>query len=92
MPALRLQAFRVCNRQKGKSTKYITVPTLSHKSTRPTRDQKKIRNIYAQSHRRKIQLDVLRAEGRVKATGNDVEKRKKNYPASWEELIKCLKR
>lgn len=42
MPDLRLQAFRVCNRQKRKKYKVYHCPTLSHKSTRPTRDQKKL--------------------------------------------------
>lgn len=64
--------------KKGKSTKYITAPTLSHKSTRPTRDQKKIRNIYAQSHRRKNTVRCIKGrrscEGRRKRCGKEKEK------------------
>jgi len=79
MPDLRLQAFRVCNRQKRKKVQSISLPPLCRTKAQDLHAiRKKIRNIYAQSHRRKNTVRCIKGrrscEGRRKRCGKEKEK------------------
>ena len=64
--------------KKGKKYKVYHCPhSVAQKHKTYTRSEKKLETYMLNHIEEKIQLDVLRVEGRVKAGGNDAEKRKK---------------
>lgn len=79
--------------KKGKKYKVYHCPhSVAQKHKTYTRSEKKLETYMLDHIEEKIQLDVLRAEGRVKAGGNDAEKRKKKLSSELGRINKMFEK
>lgn len=79
--------------KKGKKYKVYHCPhSVAQKHKTYTRSEKKLETYMLNHIEEKIQLDVLRAEGRVKAGGNDAEKRKKKLSSELGRINKMFEK
>lgn len=79
--------------KKGKKYKVYHCPhSVAQKHKTYTRSEKKLETYMLEHIEEKIQLDVLKAEGRVKVSGNDVEKRKKKLSSELGRINKMYEK
>lgn len=79
--------------KKGKKYKVYHCPhSVAQKHKTYTRSEKKLETYMLNHIEEKIQLDILRAEGRVKAAGNDVGKRKKKLSSELGRINKMFEK